>query len=83
MSPFVTLIFYHFLSPPFLLFTRAPRKKFCPGKNLNKFQVMDSLAETLTNVDVEQDVVVEQSVKTLLAHINVNADQDSKVSFVL
>ena len=44
---------------------------------------MDSLAETLTNVDVEQDVVVEQSVKTLLAHINVNADQDSKVSFVL
>ena len=44
---------------------------------------MDSLAETLTNVDVEQDVVVEQSVKTPLAHINVNADQDSKVSFVL
>ena len=43
---------------------------------------MASLAETLTNVDVEQDVVAEQFVKTLLAHMSVLADQDLKVSLL-
>ena len=84
MSPFVTLsLFYRFLSIP--TFTRVPRpqptQKFSPGKNLNKFQVMDSLAATSMNADVVQDVVVVQYAKILLALINVLADLDSKVSF--
>ena len=58
-----------------------PTQKFSPGKkNLNKFQVMDSLVETSMNVDAVQDVVVVLFAKTLLDHTNVLADLDTKVS---
>ena len=76
--------FLPFLSIPFLLLpeprVRSQRINLALVKNLNKFQVMDSLAETSMNADVVQDVVVVQYAKILLALINVLADLDSKVS---
>ena len=83
MSPFT--LFYHFLSNPFLLLPEpayaSHAKIISPGKkNLNKFQVMDSLVETSMSVDAVQDVVVVLFAKTLLDHTNVLADLDTKVS---
>ena len=79
-------LFYHFLSSPFRIsFYQSPRQpptqqNFRPGKNLNKFQVTDSLAEISMNADVEHDVVVVHSARIPLVHISVLADQDLNVS---